>query len=203
MKKKKFSVMWECMIALGIGMNVIGAFLAMNLRLPVYLDSIGTAVTAAFLGPAAGAVTGILGSICSGFIFDIYSFYYAPAQIITGLTAGWLFGTGWLAAKGSASSSIFKKRRLLAGAFAVSVPTSIASAVVTAFVFGGITSSGSTYIVMLLQKLGLNLTLSCFLVQVLTDYGDELIALSAAAVAVAVAGTQLRSKIRGDINGQV
>lgn len=47
---------------------------------------------------------------------------------------------------------------------------------ITAFLFGGITSSGSSYLVVLMNNLGMNLTLSCFLVQVLTDYGDKLIA---------------------------
>ena len=196
MKKKRIPVMWECMIALGMGMNIIGAFLAMNLRLPIYLDSVGTAVVAAFLGPVAGAVTGFLGSICSGFLFDVYSFYYAPAQILTGLMGGWLFSSGWLFAKGPGGRETIRKGRLLMGTLAVSIPTSVASAAVTAFLFGGITSSGSTYIVLLFEKLGMPLTLSCFIVQALTDYGDELTALAVASVVLSVAGSRIISAVR-------
>ena len=97
--------------------------------------------------------------------FDIYSLYYAPVQILTGLMAGWMFRTKWL-----------RGYRLPIGGLALSLPTSIASAAITAFLFGGITSSGSSYLVVLMSKLGMNLTLSCFLVQVLTDYADKLIA---------------------------
>ncbi len=196
MKKKRTPVMWECMIALGMGMNIVGAFLAMNLRLPIYLDSVGTAVTAAFLGPVAGAITGFLGSICSGFLFDVYSFYYAPAQILTGLMAGWLFSSGWLFVKSPEGKERIHRLRLAAGTLAVSIPTSIASSVVTAFLFGGITSSGSTYLVLLLDKLGVPLTLSCFIVQALTDYGDELTALAVASVVLSVAGSRILSAVR-------
>ena len=196
MKKKRTPVMWECMIALGMGMNIVGAFLAMNLRLPIYLDSVGTAVTAAFLGPVAGAITGFLGSICSGFLFDVYSFYYAPAQILTGLMAGWLFSSGWLFVKSPEGKERIHRLRLAAGTLAVSIPTSIASSVVTAFLFGGIPSSGSTYLVLLLDKLGVPLTLSCFIVQALTDYGDELTALAVASVVLSVAGSRITSAVR-------
>ncbi|HIS48160.1 MAG TPA: ECF transporter S component [Candidatus Scybalocola faecigallinarum] len=196
MKKKRTSVTWMCLIAFGMVMNIVGAFLAMNLRLPIYLDSIGTAVTAAFLGPVAGAITGFFGSICSGFLFDVYSFYYAPAQILTGLMGGWLFSSGWLFRKGQEGRKHFRHGRLLAGTLAVSVPTSIASSIVTAFLFGGITSSGSTYIVVLLDKLGVPLTASCFIVQALTDYGDELAALAIASAVLSVAGSQIPAMVR-------
>ena len=38
--ERKFTVVKQCMIAIGIVINIVGAFLALNLRLPVYLDSI-------------------------------------------------------------------------------------------------------------------------------------------------------------------
>ena len=163
--ERKFTVVKQCMIAIGIVINIVGAFLALNLRLPVYLDSIGTVLVSGLLGPVYGMVTGVLGSLISGITFDIYSLYYAPVQLFTGLMAGLVFRTVWL-----------KGWRLPIGSLAVSLPTSVVSAMITAFLFGGITSSGSSYLVVLMNNLGMNLTLSCFLVQVLTDYGDKLIA---------------------------
>lgn len=62
--------------------NIVGAFLALNLRLPVYLDSIGTVLVSGLLGPVYGMVTGVLGSLISGitfvsirYIMRRYSFY--------------------------------------------------------------------------------------------------------------------------------
>ena len=53
--------------------------------------------------------------------------------------------------------------------------SSLVSSLITAGLFGGITSSGSSVIVQLLAKTPLGLTLSCFIVQVCTDYLDRVI----------------------------
>lgn len=187
---RNFTTLKQCMVALGIVLNIVGAFIALNLRLPVYLDSIGTVLSGALLGPVYGVATGVLGSFISGIIFDIYSLYYAPVQILTGLMAGWMFRTKWL-----------RGYRLPIGGLALSLPTSIASAAITAFLFGGITSSGSSYLVVLMSKLGMNLTLSCFLVQVLTDYADKLIAVLLVAAVLKVLTPEMKMKIRGGRNG--
>ena len=187
---RNFTTLKQCMVALGIVLNIVGAFIALNLRLPVYLDSIGTVLSGALLGPVYGVATGVLGSFISGITFDIYSLYYAPVQILTGLMAGWMFRTEWL-----------RGYRLPIGGLALSLPTSIASAAITAFLFGGITSSGSSYLVVLMSKLGMNLTLSCFLVQVLTDYADKLIAVLLVAAVLKVLTPEMKMKIRGGRNG--
>ena len=190
--ERKFTVVKQCMIAIGIVINIVGAFLALNLRLPVYLDSIGTVLVSGLLGPVYGMVTGVLGSLISGITFDIYSLYYAPVQLFSGLMAGLVFRTVWL-----------KGWRLPIGSLAVSLPTSVVSAMITAFLFGGITSSGSSYLVVLMNNLGMNLTLSCFLVQVLTDYGDKLIAVILVTATLRSMTPEMKLKIRGGRNGAV
>ena len=62
-------------------------------------------------------------------------------------------------------------------ALLVSLPTSLVSACITAFLFGGLTSSGMTIFVQILAKTPLGLTLSCFIVQGITDYADRLLGL--------------------------
>ena len=59
-----------------------GAFIAMTLSIPFYMDSIGTILVAGLLGPKYAMLTGVLGSITSGITFDMYSFYYAPVQTV-------------------------------------------------------------------------------------------------------------------------
>ena len=106
--------------------------------------------------------------------------------------AGLVFRTVWL-----------KGWRLPIGSLAVSLPTSVVSAMITAFLFGGITSSGSSYLVVLMNNLGMNLTLSCFLVQVLTDYGDKLIAVILVTATLRSMTPEMKLKIRGGRNGAV
>ena len=56
--------------------NILGGTIALLLRLPVYLDSIGTVLAAALFGPAAGLVPGLISGLISGMTSDVYAFYY-------------------------------------------------------------------------------------------------------------------------------
>lgn len=153
-------------IAFGITLNVTCAFLALTLQIPFYMDSIGTIFVAGLLGPKYAIITGILGNIASGISSDIYSFYYIPVQITTGYFAGRLYHTKWLNGK-----------HILIGNLVVSIPSSILSAIITSFVFHGITTSGSSILTMMLYHAGLNLTFSVLVIQIITDYCDKLLAI--------------------------
>lgn len=67
--------------------NILGGTIALLLRLPVYLDSIGTVLAAALFGPAAGLVPGLISGLISGMTSDVYAFYYIPVQLVIGLVA--------------------------------------------------------------------------------------------------------------------
>lgn len=155
----------QTVMTIGIILNVVGAFMAMTLSIPFYMDSIGTILVAGLLGPKYAMITGVLGSLTSGLTFDMYSLYYAPVQLTTGFFAGMLYHTKWL-----------KGKLMPIGSILVGIPTSLLSAVITAQLFNGITSGSSSVFVMLFNNLGLNLVLSVLLVQVFTDYTDKLIA---------------------------
>lgn len=161
---KKITTSELTLIGLGISLNAIGAFVALNLRLPIYLDSIGTILIACILGPKYAVITGICGSMVSGMTFDVYSFFFMPVQISTGLISGLMYKKGFL-----------KGVKTPLGVLAFSIPTSIISAIIATFVFGGITSSGSSYIVQVLSSLGITQVVSVFITQVLTDYTDKFI----------------------------
>lgn len=150
------------LIGLGIALNVVGAFVAFTLRLPIYLDSIGTIMIACLIGPKYAVATGVCGSLVSGMTFDMYSLYFAPVQISTGLIAGLMYNSGLLDGK-----------KKILGVLAFSIPTSILSAIITAFLFGGVTSSGSSYLVQILRALHMPDVVSVFIIQVFTDYIDK------------------------------
>lgn len=160
--EKKLSIKHITLIGLGVSLNIIGAFIAMGLRLPIYMDSIGTIMIAALLGPKYAVITGVCGSLVSGMTFDVYSLYFAPVQISTGLLAAFMFNKGYL-----------KGRKTPLGVLAFALPTSIISSIIAAYVFGGITSSGSSYIVQILKVLGIGDVYSVFITQFFTDYIDK------------------------------
>ena len=160
----KISVHKITLLALAIVINIVGSYIALGLHLPIYLDSMGTIMTAILLGPFYGLFPGVLSALITGMTSDIYALYYMPVGIALGIVTGLVFQKN-------------KSNKLFVKTFCISVPASLISACITAAVFGGITSSGSTMLVQLLAKTPLGLTLSCLIVQVFTDYFDRLLSL--------------------------
>ena len=62
------------------------------------------------------------------------------------------------------------------GTFIFTLPTSIISATIAAFLFGGVTSSGSSYIVQILSHFNIPVVVGVFVTQVFTDYADKFLA---------------------------
>ena len=54
MTKRKINTWQICLVALAVGINIVGGQVALFLKLPVYLDSIGTILTGGAGGPLAG-----------------------------------------------------------------------------------------------------------------------------------------------------
>ena len=85
---KKMTTLRLCMIAMAVCINVAGGQLALMLRLPIYLDSIGTILIGAWMGPFYGMLPNMISGVLMGFTTDIYSLYFAPVGMITGFMAG-------------------------------------------------------------------------------------------------------------------
>ena len=174
------SVKKLCVIAIAIALNVVGGHIALLLHLPVYLDSIGTILIAVLYGPVYGILPPLLYGLVMGFTIDIFSLYYMPVGIILGLV------TGLVARKFPP-----KGKNIFLLALLITIPGTIVSSIITAMLFGGITSSGSTVLVQILNKAGLGLTPSVFIVQILTDYIDRLISLFVVAALLKVIPSEL------------
>lgn len=179
-----------CLVAMAVVINIVGGQIALMLRLPIYLDSIGTILTGAVLGPWFGMLPNLLSGFFMGITVDIYSLYFAPVGIITGIMSGILL-------HGGADGKPVKGGWILLKGLGVSVPGTIMSAVINAVLFGGVTSSGSTIIVQLLARTPLGLTGSIFAVQFLTDYIDRCVSIFAVSVILSMVSGELRHRISG------
>ena len=171
---KKMTTLRLCMIAMAVCINVAGGQLALMLRLPIYLDSIGTILIGAWMGPFYGMLPNMISGVLMGFTTDIYSLYFAPVGMITGFMAG-------IAAKlmhGLVFEKQVKKLQIIIGALFITIPGTMVSSVINAVLFGGVTSSGSSILVQILSRTPLGLTGSIFAVQIFTDYLDRVISLA-------------------------
>ena len=149
-------------MAMAVVINIVGGFIAIALKLPIFIDTIGTFLSAFLFGPIGGMLTGIVTSLINGLTFDPYSLYFMPVQLIIGLVSGICY-----------KKNLFKGKFVVLGIVITTVVGSLVASLISAFVFGGITSSGTSFIVMYLKEAGVNIVASIFSTQILFDLLDK------------------------------
>ena len=95
MARSHFSSQALVLIVISIAINMIGGQLASMVKLPIFLDSIGTLISAVLLGPVIGMLTGLLTNLLWGLLTDPIAAAFAPVAMVIGLVAGWLARAGW------------------------------------------------------------------------------------------------------------
>ena len=183
---RKITSFQICLIAMAVCLNVAGAQIALVLRLPILLDSIGSILTGALMGPWFGLIPSLLSGIILGMTVDIYSLYFAPAGMLVGLMAGLRF-----------KHYTVSKSRLLWQAGFVTLPSAVVSAFICYGLFGGVTSSGSAILVQILGQTPVGLFFSTLLVQIVTEWIDRGIGLFLVICVVQAMPSQLRSRLKG------
>lgn len=90
------------LIPAAVGINYIGKLFAAALKLPLWLDSIGTILASMLAGPIVGAVCGAINNIIYGLTMDPISFIYGLTSIAIGLVVGIMAYRGWIKSIGKA-----------------------------------------------------------------------------------------------------
>jgi len=91
----KLSTASIVLIPIAIGINYLGKYIAGVLRLPLWLDSIGTVLSGMLAGPVIGAASGIINNVIYGVTADPTSTVYAITSAVIGLMAGLFAAKGW------------------------------------------------------------------------------------------------------------
>ncbi|WP_342508733.1 ECF transporter S component [Sporosarcina sp. FSL K6-2383] len=97
-----FSTAALVLIPAAIGINYLGKLFAGLLKLPLWLDSIGTVLASMLAGPIIGGIAGAVNNIIYGFTADPISFVYAITSAVIGLVVGVMAYKGWIANVGKA-----------------------------------------------------------------------------------------------------
>ncbi len=84
----KFNTATLVLIPAAIGINYLGKLFAGLLKLPLWLDSIGTCLAAVLAGPIVGAICGAANNIIYGLTMDPISTVYALTNIAIGIVVG-------------------------------------------------------------------------------------------------------------------
>ena len=98
-RSRDFTTAVLTLIPVAIAINIAVGSIAFALRLPIYLDSVGTVLVGALAGPWAGALTGILSNLIWSLLpipggAGPLAAFFAPVAGVIGLLAGFWAGRG-------------------------------------------------------------------------------------------------------------
>ena len=163
-KAKTWSTITLAMIPIGLAINYVGAQIAIALKLPMYLDVIGSIMMGAICGPIPGVVLGALSSAINS-LSEPTAIAYIPVTVACGLVAGLLGKAGFM-------KQLWKS--LIAG-FVLAVAAVAISSPITAFLYGGISGTGNDVIVLGLQAAGMGLLPATLIATLITEFFDKLL----------------------------
>ncbi len=146
-------------------LNVIGGTVAGALKLPIFLDMIGTAVVAMTIGPWWGALVGVITNVTSGFITGPVSIPFAACNVVGALI--WGYGTKW----GWAND----KLQFFGLSVASAVGVSLMAAPIVIFVFGGATGHASDVLTAGLIAAGGDMWTSVFSSNIIVSSADKIL----------------------------
>jgi energy-coupling factor transport system substrate-specific component len=162
--KRDFGTLTLVLIPVAIAINIAVGQLIYTLKIPLYLDSIGTVLVGVLAGPWAGALTGLLSNLIWGLTgLNVYYAPFAAVAAVIGLLAGLFAESGWLRNLG---------KTILAGLITGLIAAFI-SAPISAYVFGGVTGAGTDVVVAIFRGIGFGILPSSFAQGVSSDPLDK------------------------------
>ncbi len=153
------------LVPVAAALNIIGGLINTALRLPIFLDMIGTAVVAIVLGPWWGALVGAITNIVSSFISGPISLPFAACNVVGALVWGYGVRWGW----GKKYWSFFILNMVVA--FFVS----LVAVPIYVFIFGGATGHFADMMTAAFLAMGQNLLVSVFSSNILVSLADKII----------------------------
>lgn len=165
MSQPIFSTRMLVLMAIGIALNMALGQLVTMLKLPVYLDSLGTMLVAVLCGPWIGGLTGLVTNLLWGLIQGPTAAFFAPVAAVIGIAAGLLaraglFRTPWGAA--------------IAGAI-IAMALAVVAVPIRIYLFGGVTGSGADFLTAYLTKVGQDLFSSVVVTVVTSNLADKIV----------------------------
>lgn len=164
--QKEFSTLTLVTIPVAIAINIAVGTLIYNVKVPLYLDSIGTILVGALAGSWPGALTGLLSNLVWGLSgINVAYTPFAAVGAVIGLLAGVFSDLGWLR----------KLWKVIASGVITGLVASVISAPIAAYVFGGVTGAGTDAVVAFFRGIGLGILPANFAQGVSSDPLDKAI----------------------------
>lgn len=161
--KKETSGVAIPFIAFGAALNLSLGQLVGLIKLPLYLDSIGTVLVAILCGPWAAIIAGSVANIVSSIMFSPPSVFFIPTVAVIGAFTGF-----W------AKRGFFRRwYTAVAGGVLQGILAAVVSAPISAYLFSGVTLSGMDFLVIYFRHVGKTILESTFLQGLASDPVDK------------------------------
>lgn len=148
-------------VALNVGLNK----LAVIMQLPVYLDTVGTILSAALIPAPYAILVGVLSNIIGGVVTHPAIPFFIGTQVVISLMAIWAFRKGYF-------DKLFSA--LVVG-LVIGIVSAIVSAPIVVWMFGGITAPGISALNAVLLAAGQNLWTAVLSGSILVSSVDKVI----------------------------
>lgn len=147
---KKVYVTAFCGIAIAV--NIVLGIVTSAMGIPLYLDTLGTVLVAALVGPIPGAIVGALTNIITGLMYSVTDIPFCLVSVAVGLIVGF---------------ALKKFKLTLVSAVILGLILSVVCPVIGTpigiFVYGGLNGSASDILVMALKQSGQSIFAASFL----------------------------------------
>ena len=185
MKNTKANLTAFCGVC--VAMNIVLGIITSALGIPLYLDTLGTVLTAALFGPVPGIIVGALSNIITGLIYSVRDIPFALVNMAVGLVVGlvakkWKFSLVTAAITGLALSVICP---------AIGTPIGI-------YVYGGLQGNISDVVVTCLVKAGQSIFAASFLTKVGSKLFDKVGTCVIAVLLIKAMPAQFLANLKGE-----
>lgn len=168
-------------------LNIVGSTINTALKLPIFLDMIGTCVAAIVLGPWWGALVGVITNVGGSLINGPIGIPFALANVAGALV--WGYGVrSWGMGRNNVTFFILN--------IIVSLAVTAAAAPIVIFVFGGATGHSSDALTAAFAQAGQDLMTSVFASNIIVSLADKIIAGYVALAIINALPTNLVAGIR-------
>ncbi|MEQ4675344.1 ECF transporter S component [Providencia vermicola] len=153
------------LIVFSIAINMVVGQLSSMLKLPIFLDSIGTLICALLAGPWAALTSGLLTNLLWGLLSGPIAAAFAPVAMMIGLSAGLLARAG----------GFRTLPRVILSGVVITFALMVVAVPIRTYLFGGTTGSGADFFVAYFHAVGDNLLESVAITVLGANIADKII----------------------------
>jgi energy-coupling factor transport system substrate-specific component len=161
MKNKKVSIAAFCGVC--VAMNIVLGIITSALKIPLYLDTLGTVLTAALIGPLPGILVGSLSNIITGLMYSVSDIPFFLVNAAVGLIVG-LVAKKW---KFTLPTAVILGLILSVICPVIGTPIGI-------MVYGGLNGSWSDVLVVALKNSGKSIFAASFIRNIASNLIDKI-----------------------------